>query len=105
MIAKVNSMRQEYIDIAKGLGILCVVYGHTFGFDEFGNFVYLFHMPLFFILSGAFLGMRKGVVGEVYNKTKRLLIPYVIFTVVAFPIQIYKDIEGIEMLSGGARFW
>ncbi|NLG15397.1 MAG: hypothetical protein GX561_14490 [Lentisphaerae bacterium] len=38
-----------YLHIAKALGIIAMVMGHC---DLFGNFVYQFHMPLFFFISG-----------------------------------------------------
>lgn len=45
--------RIEMIDIAKGLGILCVVLGHSFYVDTFAHrLIYNLHMPLFFIVSG-----------------------------------------------------
>lgn len=48
-----------FIDIAKGLAILCVVLGHVLAYDIYGfkyvwnnspllKFIYSFHMPLFF---------------------------------------------------------
>ena len=52
------SKRIEYLDIAKGVGILLVVLGHN-DFEVISLFVqrliYSFHMPLFFFLSGYFL--------------------------------------------------
>jgi Fucose 4-O-acetylase and related acetyltransferases len=44
--------RVEYMDILKGLAIILVVMGHCSGKGE--NIIYLFHMPLFFIISGYF---------------------------------------------------
>jgi len=49
--------RITYIDIAKGLGILVIVLAHN---DLAGyhptlhKFIYAFHIPLFFFLSGMF---------------------------------------------------
>ena len=47
--------RIEWIDIAKGFGILLVILGHTIAYDcshIVYNSIYSFHMPLFFFLSG-----------------------------------------------------
>jgi len=52
------SKRIEYIDIARGIGILLVVLAHNdFGYiSEYGHeVIYSFHMPLFFFLSGYFI--------------------------------------------------
>ena len=45
------SNRNLLVDVAKGIGIVLVVLGHS-GI-EFGHYlIYMFHMPLFFFLSG-----------------------------------------------------
>lgn len=52
--------RNISLDIAKGIGIILVVIGHTMSPIMSGNVVmenvykilYVFHMPLFFLLSG-----------------------------------------------------
>ena len=57
------SKRIEYIDIARGIGILLVVMGHN-DFAVVSPFlyklIYSFHMPLFFFLSGYFLNTSIG---------------------------------------------
>lgn len=42
--------RNRTIDVAKGFGIILVVMGHSVSFLK--DWIYLFHMPLFFFLSG-----------------------------------------------------
>lgn len=45
--------RLTWIDNAKGIGILLVVLGHTYGIPvQLHHIIYSFHMPLFFLLSG-----------------------------------------------------
>lgn len=44
--------RLEWIDAAKGLGILAVVVGHVWTRGAVRDAVYAFHMPLFFLVSG-----------------------------------------------------
>ena len=48
--------RVGWADAAKGLSIILVVFGHIpfFGMPELTQFVYLFHMPLFFVIAGIF---------------------------------------------------
>lgn len=50
----VENKRIAYIDIAKGIGILFVMLGHCLYSEEspIRLFIYSFHMPLFFVLSG-----------------------------------------------------
>lgn len=45
--------RNEYMDRTKGIGILAVILAHI-GVGEFGTFLYTFHLPLFFIITGFF---------------------------------------------------
>lgn len=44
--------RVEWVDVAKGIGIILVVLGHNQSPDYIIKFIYSFHMPLFFFLSG-----------------------------------------------------
>lgn len=45
--------RIQEIDIAKGIGILLVIIGHSVPYESIlHTWIYSFHMPLFFILSG-----------------------------------------------------
>lgn len=45
-------VKDDFITIAKGIGIMLMVLGHS-GFCDFGNAViHMFHMPLFFFVSG-----------------------------------------------------
>lgn len=47
--------RLEYIDFLKAVGILAVIWGHIYTRnDAIYQFVYSFHVPLFFVLSGVF---------------------------------------------------
>ena len=50
---RIPSRRIGWIDIAKGIAILLVIVGHTVKFGGgTRNFIFSFHMPLFFILTG-----------------------------------------------------
>lgn len=44
--------RLEWIDVARGIGIIAVVAGHVWTRGPLRDAVYSFHMPLFFLLSG-----------------------------------------------------
>lgn len=70
-------VRDQNLDIAKGIGILLVVWGHCslIWFDE----IYSFHMPLFFFLSGCVLNISKPYKDIVKRKANQLLIPYIFF--------------------------
>lgn len=77
--------RDQFIDICKGIGILCVYYGHTALYGTLpSRIVYSFHMPLFFLLSG--MCFNPGKIENamlLFRKVWRnLLLPYCIFVVI-----------------------
>lgn len=71
--------RIHWIDIAKGIAIICVFFGHTMSVPEaIRDFVYFFHMPAFFFLSGYCFSNRRKIGEFVVNKLKSIVLP--IFT-------------------------
>lgn len=50
--------RLNYMDTAKGIGVILVILAHNLLPTSLSNAIYAFHMPLFFIISGYFLGRR-----------------------------------------------
>lgn len=75
--------RINWVDCAKGLGILCVILGHTHLPQPILTFIYSFHMPLFFLLSGIFL-LKKPLTlkEELSRKARSLLLPYLFFNII-----------------------
>ncbi|WP_321332309.1 acyltransferase family protein [uncultured Bacteroides sp.] len=73
-------MRDNKISIAKGIGIILMVIGHSGCPDFLHDFIYMFHMPLFFFLSGYFfkydyvLNNKKDFA---LKRFKGLYVPYV----------------------------
>lgn len=76
--------RNPTLDIAKGIGIILVVFGH--GYSSHNPFYYWissFHMPLFFLVTGIVYGMR----GTEYRasqfpwrkKLRAMFVPYLIW--------------------------
>ena len=82
--------RVDYIDIAKGLGMLAIVWGHIILIKYSCRVVYGFHIPIFFILSGMCFNHKKySTVGEfIRRRVKTLLVPYVVFSLVTWLIYI-----------------
>ena len=69
--------RIKFIDLAKGLTMLCVLIGHIDTYDWIKSSIYSFHMPIFFILSGYFLHERFEVF-RLKKMVRSILIPYFI---------------------------
>ncbi len=78
--------RTEYIDIAKGIGMLAVIFGHIMLSGSGFILAYAFDMPLFVFLSGLVFNKEKypKLQGFVKSRAESLLLPYVIFSVVTW---------------------
>lgn len=98
--------RLDYIDIAKGIGISLVVLGHTTitisgGIGKFvHDFLYLFHMPLFFLISGYLYNHKREQTLWSYSKRKlySLAIPFLFFWIVPSLYQIFVNGEPYSYL-------
>jgi len=74
--------RLSYVDMAKGFAMLLVIIGHcTYSDKLLVGWLYSFHMPLFFALSGfTFRPEKYSSVREVITvKFRQLIIPYFFF--------------------------
>ena len=102
---KNNVNRYNWIDYARGIAIILVVYRHSFeGIKRAGfsisNYLYLehaniiffsFRMPLFFIVSGIFISgslFKRGLNGLISNKMKTILYPYFLWGVLQITLQL-----------------
>lgn len=108
--------RTDWIDNAKALGIILVVYGHvarglfSAGIDTPSPFyqvidqvIYSFHMPLFFFLSGLFFMQtmaHKGTGKLVLGKVDTLLYPYVVWSLIQGGIEVL-----LSQHANGAVTW
>lgn len=76
-----SSGRIHYIDVLKGIGIVFVVFGHCNSVFYGGNYVYSFHMVLFFFISGLLMNPGKYPTTREFflSRVKQLYIPYLVF--------------------------
>ncbi len=110
-IQKTNGTRNEIIDLIKALGIIFMVLGHSGA--PISQFIYLFHMAIFFIASGFFYKSGysenlSSVFVFVKKKIKSLWFPYVLWTIiftllhnVFIKINIYTDNPLISLYVSG----
>ncbi len=63
--------RVGWIDIARGICMLAIIAGH-FGVNWIGNIVFLFHLPVFFILSGYLFKDVPLTAGYIAKKFKNI---------------------------------
>lgn len=77
-MVSLNNTREEYLDIAKGIGIFLVIWAHCM--VPRSIWIYSFHLPLFFYVSGL-LYSKKDYKEFFVRKVKRLLIPFFFFSI------------------------
>ncbi len=97
------SSRETWIDVAKGWGILLVVLGHALrGLQNVAilpnsgwahvmdAWIYSFHMPLFFLLSGFFMekAVQRPLDRALKDRAKTLLWPYLLWSILQTLVQI-----------------
>lgn len=74
--------RITWIDVLKGLGMILVMFAHASLPSEIRKYIYTFHLPLFFCITGFLFSTKKydNVTQFLKAKFKSLLIPYFIFS-------------------------
>ncbi len=128
-----TNKRVSWIDAAKGIGIILVVYGHVARgvfnaglyqeqqlkiYHLIDNIIYSFHMPLFFFLSGLFFlrSFNKRGPRLILNKIDTIFYPYLIWSIIYGLMEIalsqytngntsFGDLIGILWLPIIAHFW
>lgn len=93
--------RINYIDVAKGLGIIFIVFGHVMKSGFLRQWFFAFHVPFFILLSGMTYKYKEDKKSFLFNKVKRLLIPYVSFSMIS--IVIYVIIVRLGLVEGEGR--
>ena len=74
------SQRIEWIDIAKGGGMILVILEHSVFYGGLvSNVIMAVAMPLFFVLSGVVF--NKNSKNVIAKRTKKLIVPYLVFCI------------------------
>lgn len=100
-----SKSRHAWIDYARGITILLVVYRHVFeglsnvgvgtgsypALKYFNIYFFSFRMPLFFIVSGIFLGgslVRKGIGDYIGNRFQTIFYPLMVWGTIQITLQL-----------------
>lgn len=86
--------RIDWIDAAKGLGIIAVAAGHIWTPGPVRDAIYLFHMPLFFILAGTVF--RPRPMGAFARRQLLCMgVPYLVFLLLLYGFdQLFEPWRG-----------
>ena len=88
MLGGKTGNRIEKYDIARGCGILLITLGHCSVPAVLNHYIYAFHVPLFFLISGRVFNKDKYCSSElnmktiVLSKAKAYLLPYLIMYII-----------------------
>ena len=122
-----TSSRMEWLDSAKAIGMILVYIGHC-NIPNWNLYIYLFHMPLFFIISGFLWNAEKNrnmkFKDFAQKKFKAYIIPYFKIATICFLVwgvflnifrlggftneywaQLAKYLFGIIIYSRGTTEW
>ncbi len=104
--------RIDYIDIAKGIGILLVLLGHMVPVGEdLRAMIYSFHMPLFFLLFGCVMkGDRPHVCAP--KRWRQIAVPYLLWGMIFVAptprnalLVLYGTQESLTLAHGNGMLW
>lgn len=100
----ITKQRIDWVDITKGIAIFLMVMGHTSMPKVVSNWIWSFHMPLFFIMSGMFFRVSSDAsfLDRLNKDIKRIAIPYIffLFCVVIFNLVWQHPMSFSRMLLG-----
>ena len=87
--------REPVFDVMKGIGIILMLVGHVPSTDWLFHFIYSFHMPLFFLVAGAFANLEESVKDTIVKGAKRLLLPVLVTMALIIALSpLYYFIDG-----------
>lgn len=83
-----NRSRIEWIDTLRGIMMFFVVWGHSLSDQYIGKYIFSFHMPAFFIISGMTFAFNKetNFFKYAFKKIKGLIIPYFCLNALVAPL-------------------
>jgi len=97
--------RITWVDITKGITIVLMVLGHS-NLPLFAEYwIFIFHMPLFFILSGMTTNWAKGnLLSFSLNKLRKLGIPFFIYSGICLIAIHYMHLASLTWSRGWGEF-
>lgn len=82
-----NNSRIYWLDYAKVIGILLMIYGHGGLCGDLRNYIYSFHMPMFFFISGMFY-KPLSLKDTIRKNWMGLLVPYLLLNMLCYIPQL-----------------
>lgn len=94
-----NTREIEYISVMRGITSILVVIGHYLPenspawYETMNKFIYSFHMPLFFIISGYVYSISEVNIYKdfIEKKIRRLIVPYLTTSILIITIKLFSE--------------
>lgn len=82
----ITNSRNTNLDVLKGIGVFFVLFGHVIHIGPLREYIWGFHMPLFFFVSGLLFNPTKysNFRKFLLSKLKSIYIPYILFFCITF---------------------
>ena len=103
-----NNTRMTELDVAKGMTMFLVIFGHVYMMDtRLFNWIFMFHMPAFFFFSGMtfkpekYIDQKNGLIIFFKDKFKKRILPYLAITAMGFFICMIRPAYRIPVLNAG----
>lgn len=95
--------RKLWLDIAKGIAIILMVVGHTTIPHIASDFIYCFHMPLFFIVSGfASNYVKYNPLEYIKHKAHTIMLPFITYSIiVSLVLYLIGQMDFPHLISNG----
>lgn len=107
-----NKIRIDWIDLAKGISIILIIFAHNLEWYSSGTgyktgvlpIIYSFHVPIFFFCSGFLFKVKDNFLVFLKKRAKSMLLPYFTFSVcfVIFnfiKIYIFKSQDDVNIIE------
>ena len=104
MLWAIQMKRIYWIDNLKAFAIFLVVFGHYEIMPAAKTYVYSFHMPLFFFLSGLFFDARKYRTYHIFIKKRilKIIVSYLIFACLQLIFNLIKNMIDHNQINLGS---
>ena len=98
MNLKQTARRIPWVDILRGFLMFFVIYAHTTTNQDINNYIYSFHMPAFFVVSGMTFAFNKerSILPYLKKKVLALVVPYFLLNLYVSPIWYWTTQFGAE---------
>jgi len=97
-----ESKRQVWVDVAKTFALILVVVGHPVGPAVYTKYIYWFHMPVFFLLSGYLFKPPDGwssLRSWLAKRSREVLVPYCAYLVLVTLVRYFYVYRYLHVLE------